>query len=96
MKRKYYALMIVLAGVLWGFDGLLRRYLAGIPSTIVVTLEHFIRVLILLPFLPRLIHECKKLNGKDWLLAVMLALFSGALGSIFYTAALAKVENISY
>lgn len=88
--------MIVLAGILWGFDGLLRRALGGIPSTIIVTIEHSIRVLILLPLLPRFIKEYKKLTKKDWLLIFAIALFSGALGSIFYTAALAKVNNISY
>ena len=88
--------MIVLAGILWGFDGLLRRALGGIPPTIIVTIEHSIRVLILLPLLPRFIKEYKKLSTKDWLLIFVLALFSGALGSIFYTAALAKVNNISY
>jgi len=96
MKQKYYPLMIVLAGILWGFDGLLRRALGGIPSTIIVTIEHSIRVLILLPLLPRFIKEYKKLSTKDWLLIFAIALFSGALGSIFYTAALAKVNNISY
>lgn len=88
--------MIVLAGVFWGFDGLLRRALGGIPSTIIVTIEHSIRVLILLPLLPRFIKEYKELSKKDWLLIFTIALFSGALGSIFYTAALAKVNNISY
>ncbi|MCG2692318.1 DMT family transporter, partial [Microgenomates group bacterium] len=94
--KKGYSLMIVLAGILWGFDGLLRRALGGIPPTIIVTIEHSIRVLILLPFLPRFIKEYKKLSTKDWLLIFAIALFSGALGSIFYTAALAKVNNISY
>ena len=94
--KKGYSLMIVLAGILWGFDGLLRRALGGIPSTIIVTIEHSIRVLILLPLLPRFIKEYKKLTKKDWLLIFAIALFSGALGSIFYTAALAKVNNISY
>ncbi|MDZ7586120.1 MAG: DMT family transporter, partial [Patescibacteria group bacterium] len=74
----------------------LRRALGGIPSTIIVTIEHSIRVLILLPLLPRFIKEYKKLTKKDWLLIFAIALFSGALGSIFYTAALAKVNNISY
>jgi len=96
MKQKYYPLMIVLAGILWGFDGLLRRALGGIPSTIIVTIEHSLRVLILLPLLPRFIKEYRKLTKKDWLLIFAIALFSGALGSIFYTAALAKVNNISY
>jgi drug/metabolite transporter (DMT)-like permease len=53
-------------------------------------------VLILLPLLPRFIKEYKKLTKKDWWLIFAIALFSGALGSIFYTAALAKVNNISY
>ena len=94
--KKSYSLMIVLAGILWGFDGLLRRYLGGIPSSTIVTLEHMIRVLILLPLLPRFTKEYKKLNKKDWWILGIIALFSGALGSIFYTAALARVDNISY
>ncbi|MFH0943372.1 MAG: DMT family transporter [Candidatus Beckwithbacteria bacterium] len=94
--KKYYSLMIVLAGILWGFDGLLRRSLYTIPSSTIVTLEHLIRVFILLPFLPRFIKEYKKLTSRDWWILGVLALFSGALGSIFYTSALARVDNISY
>lgn len=94
--KKGYVLLIVLAGVLWGFDGLLRRILADIPSTQIVMLEHIFRVLILLPFLPRLIKEYKKMNKKDWLMIITIAVLSGALGTTLYTAALAQVNNISY
>lgn len=94
--RKYYSLLIVLAGILWGFDGLLRRALAGIPATQIVMIEHILRVLILLPLLPRFLKEYKKMTRRDWLLISAIAVFSGALGTIFYTAALAKVNFISY
>lgn len=94
--RKPYALLIIFAGILWGFDGLLRRILAGIPPTIIVTLEHALGALILLPFLPRFFKEYKKMTRREWLMITAIAVFGGALGTIFYTAALAKVQFISY
>ncbi len=96
MKKNGYVFLIILAGILWGFDGLLRRFLADIPPSLIVLLEHIIRVIILLPFLPRFIKEYKKMNKKDWLTITTIAVFSGALGTILYTSALAKVNNISY
>jgi drug/metabolite transporter (DMT)-like permease len=59
-------------------------------------IEHILRVLILLPLLPRFLKEYKKMTRRDWLLISAIAVFSGALGTIFYTAALAKVNFISY
>lgn len=94
--RRPYALLIIFAGILWGFDGLLRRILAGIPPTIIVTLEHTLGALILLPFLPRFFKEYKKMTRREWLMITAIAVFGGALGTIFYTAALAKVQFISY
>jgi len=94
--RKGFAFLIVLAGILWGFDGLLRRSLSDLPSTQIVMLEHIFRVLILLPFLPRFIKEYKKMKAKEWLQITSIAVFSGALGTILYTQALAQVNHISY
>lgn len=73
-----------------------RRNLAGIPSTQVVLYEHIFRVVILLPFLPKFIKEYKQLKKKDWLTITAIAVFSGALGTTFYTAALSQVNSISY
>lgn len=95
-SRKGYALLIVLAGVFWGFDGLLRRSLSGLPSTQIVMLEHSLRVLILSPFIPSFIKEYKKLKIKEWIQITAIAVFSGALGTILYTSALAQVNHISY
>jgi hypothetical protein len=41
---------IVVAAVLWSFDGLLRQNLSEVPSLLVVLLEHFSALCYLLPF----------------------------------------------
>jgi len=46
--------------------------------------------------LPRVIHEYKKMTKKDWLVMLTITVFASVLGTIFYTAALGKVNYINY
>jgi len=95
--KKTGPVFVMVAAFLWSTDGLLRRSLFSLPASVVVCLEHVVGLVIMTPFvLPRVIKEIKLLNRKEWMVVGILGLFSGALGTIFYTAALAKVNFIQF
>jgi len=96
MRRKRYSILIILAAIIWSTDGLLRRHLSGLPPTLIVLLEYIIRLIIVIPWIPRFIPEFKKMTKKDWGVMITLGIVSGALGRILYTAALGMVDDISY
>lgn len=87
---------IIIAALLWSLDGILRRGLYSLPPTIVVFWEHILGALVLLPFVFKNLKEVKKMTRKEWLSIFIVGLFSGALGTIFYTAALGKVNYIPF
>ncbi len=89
-------LFVALAAIIWSFDGLLRRSLYSLPPSVVVFYEHLIGFAILLLFFPKWWPDLKKLTKKEWLAISLVALFSGALGTIFYTAALGRVNYIQF
>lgn len=89
-------IFIIIAALLWSFDGVLRRGLYSLPPTVVVFYEHLIGLGILLFLIPKWLPDFKKMTKKEWLAIGVVALFSGALGTIFYTAALGKVNYIQY
>jgi len=95
MKR-FSPFLIMLAALLWSLDGILRRQLYSLPPATLVMLEHMIGVLIVLPLVPRVWPEYRKMSKKDWLIILIITVFASVLGTIFYTAALAKVNYISY
>ena len=96
MVKKYSFLFIILAAILWSADGLLRRSLYSLPPTVVVLFEHILGLLLLLPFLLPKLKEIKTLTKKEWGAFLWVALLSGVLGTVLYTAALGKVQYISY
>lgn len=96
MKKRGYVLFIIVAAIIWSADGLLRRHLSLIPPTAIVLYEYLIRLVIILPFVPKFSKEFKKLTKKDWGIMIILGVVSGAIGRVLYTAALGKVEDISY
>lgn len=87
---------VAVASILWSLDGLLRRSLYTLPPSIVVFYEHLMGFAVLLFAGKTWIPEVKKLNKKGWIAISIVALFSGALGTIFYTAALGQVNYIQY
>ena len=95
-KKKGYVFFIIFAAIIWSTDGLLRRHLSDLPPTFIVTIEYLIRFIIVLPLIPRFIPEFKKMTKKDWQVMIVLGIISGALGRMFYTAALGMVNDISY
>lgn len=85
-------LYIVVASLLWSFDGLLRVSLYTLSPIVVVFLEHFIGFLILLPFVYGQRHVLKNLSLKTWGAFAWVTVLSSVLGTLFYTAALGQVQ----
>jgi drug/metabolite transporter (DMT)-like permease len=88
-------LLIFFAALLWGIDGILRRSLYSVPPITIVFYEHVIGVLLILPFFLR-VYKKEQLTRKEWLSMLVVALFSGLLGTLFFTTALAKVNFIPF
>jgi drug/metabolite transporter (DMT)-like permease len=88
-------LLIAIAALLWGLDGILRRSLYSLEPITIVFYEHLIGALILLPFLLRLWRK-EKLTTREWWAIILVSLLSGVLGTLFFTTALAKVNFIPF
>ncbi|MBI3980915.1 DMT family transporter [Candidatus Microgenomates bacterium] len=89
-------LFVIIAALLWSFDGILRVSLYSLPPSVVVFYEHVLGFIFLLFVVPKWFPDLKKMNRRDWLAIGIVSLFSGALGTIFYTAALGKINYIPY
>ena len=88
-------LLIFIAAVLWGFDGILRRSLYSLPPITIVFFEHLIGLIILSPFLIKL-WVSEKLSSREWGVITLIALLSGVLGTLFFTSALLAVSFIPF
>lgn len=89
-------LFVVIAALLWSFDGVLRISLYSLPPSVIVFYEHLLGAVILL-FLSFLwIKDLKKMSKKEWVAITIVSLFSGALGTILYTAALGKINYTQF
>lgn len=81
----------MIAAGLWALDALLRTQLSEtIPSAWIVLLEHLIGFIILSPLLYKKRTALKELNGKDWLVLIILSAVSSVLGTLLFTEALAR------
>lgn len=89
-------LFVIIAALLWSFDGVLRTTLYTLPPAVVVFYEHLLGAIILLLFSFKWIKDTKKMSRKEWIAIALVSLFSGALGTIFYTAALGKINYSQY
>jgi len=89
-------LFIIIAALLWSVDGLLRRSLYSLPPSVIVFYEHLIGFGILLFLIPKWLPDLKKMTRKEWIAIGLVSLFSGALGTIFYTAALGKINYVQF
>lgn len=90
-------LFIFIAAILWGLDGVLRRSLYGLPPATIVFYEHLIGAIIIAPFLYKAWRaEQTPLTQREWGAMGIVALFSGILGTIFFTTALLKVNFIPF
>lgn len=90
-------LLIVCAALLWSADGLLRQSLYSLPAAVIVFWEHVLGVGILyMLFFSRIGPDLRQMKKKEWIAITLVALFSGALGTIFYTMALGRVQYIQF
>lgn len=98
MKKLIHAgsIAVVIAALLWSLDGLLRRTLYVLPAPVIVFWEHLLGLIVLAPILIRSWRKFKELTPKQWGAIAFVALLSGALGTILYTAALGQVQYISF
>lgn len=87
---------IIIAALLWSFDGILRRALYSLPSATIVFYEHFLGAIILLPIFAKNIKELTKMKKREWVAIIIVSILSGALGTIFYTTALGMVQYIQF
>ena len=84
--RKYSVLLIVLGSILWGTDSLFRRPLSRDLSPItIVTLEHLILSLVVLPFLARTRCEILALTARDWSALLFIALGGSVAATSLFT-----------
>lgn len=88
-------IFIFIAAILWGLDGILRRSLFDLPPSTIVFYEHLIGLILISPFLFRA-WKREKLTRNEWGAIGVVALFSGVLGTLFFTAALLKVNFIQF
>ncbi len=88
-------LLIFAAAILWGLDGLLRRSLYDLPPITIVFYEHLIGLILIAPFLVSSWRR-ETLTRKEWGALGIVALFSGVLGTLFFTTALLKVGFIAF
>ncbi len=91
----YGPLLIVVAASLWAFDGIIRRSLYTLPSITIVFYEHLFGAIILLPYF---ISTFKKegLTRREFFLLLFISMFSGVLGTLWFTTALLKTNFISF
>lgn len=87
--------LILIAAILWGIDGVLRRALYDLPPITIVFYEHLIGLIVLAPFLIKLWAK-EKLTKSEWVAITLVALFSGVLGTLFFTTALLQINFIPF
>lgn len=93
---KWAPLFVVLAGMLWGIDGIvLRPALYNFPVALIVCLESWLIVLLLHPLIIRNRHRFKTLSRGDWLAFAGVALCGGAIGTMAITQALFYVNFVN-
>ncbi len=85
---------IIIAALLWAFDGLIRQHLYTLPPITIIFFEHLIGLIILSPFVFQYVLKTK-LSRREWWLIVLIAVLSGLFGTLWFTTALGKVHFIS-
>ena len=91
--ERYGAWLVFFAAMLWATDAPFRVHLTKeLPSSFIVLAEHFVDVLFVLPILWWKRHELAKLNAKEWVAVLVIAVGSSALASIAFTKAFSYVN----
>ena len=85
---------IIIAALLWAFDGLIRQHLYTLPPITIIFFEHLIGLIILSPFVYKYVLQTR-LTKREWGLTILIAILSGLLGTLWFTTALGKVHYIT-
>ena len=88
-------ILIIIAALLWAFDGVIRRYLYTLPPITIIFFEHLIGLIILSPFIFKYVLKTR-LTKREFFLIVLISILSGLLGTLWFTTALLKVHFISF
>jgi drug/metabolite transporter (DMT)-like permease len=98
VKKTQYlsAFNVSLAASLWAFDGIIfRPHLFNLAVPLVVFIESSIVTIILFPIIIKHKNYLSKLNLKDWLSFIAVAIFGGAVGTMAITKALFYVNYVN-
>ncbi|MBP6060871.1 MAG: DMT family transporter [Candidatus Pacebacteria bacterium] len=87
-------ILIIIAALLWAFDGLIRQHLYTLPPINIIFFEHLLGLIILTPFVLK-DFRATKISKNELGLIFLIALFSGLLGTLWFTTALGKVHFIT-
>jgi drug/metabolite transporter (DMT)-like permease len=87
-------ILIIIAALLWAFDGLIRQHLYTLPPINIIFFEHLLGLIILTPFVMK-DFLATKISKNELGLIFLIALFSGLLGTLWFTTALGKVHFIT-
>ncbi|KKU18463.1 MAG: DMT superfamily drug/metabolite permease [Candidatus Pacebacteria bacterium GW2011_GWB1_47_8] len=86
-------MLIAAAAALWAFDGIIRRSLYTLEPIVIVFYEHLVGTVILLPTLFKTVWTDVR---KIWRSLAFVSVFSGLLGTLWFTAALLAVQFIPF
>jgi drug/metabolite transporter (DMT)-like permease len=87
-------IFIIIAALLWAFDGLIRQHLYSLPPITIIFFEHLIGLIILSPFVFKYVLKTR-LTSREWWLVILIAILSGLFGTLWFTTALGKVHFIT-
>ena len=104
LKQYTGPLLIIIAALLWAFDGVIRRYLYALPPITIIFFEHLFALIILFPFVYKYISARTshsdgfktKFTNREFFLVILVSILSGLLGTLWFTTALLQVHFISF
>ena len=86
-------LLIFIAAMLWATDAPFRYHLTRtLDSSFIVLAEHFVNILLILPFIIAGWKEIKVLNWKQWLSVLAIGIGASAVASILFTKTFSYVN----
>jgi len=86
-------ILIFIAAMLWATDAPFRFHLTRtLDSSFIVLAEHFLNVLLILPFIFAGWKEIKALNWKQWLAILVIGIGASAVASILFTMTFSYVN----
>ena len=94
MKKYAPAFAVIMAAILWSFDGFIRQNRFILPSFLIITIEHVIGAILFFPLLLKGWKEISALRHRGWISILWISVCGGILGTFFYTKALSYVNYI--